>query len=288
MFISSAPFKSAIMSGRRRQLAKANRKVPSQDLGCLLQRKPKTEKDLILESAVLSSSSVSASEDTQFPEVFSHVEETPVPEVFPHVEETQVQKELTQKEEISSEVFPEKEETSSAVLKKKGRPPKETMVDHFFGTKQLYNSFAYKLTKQSAETKSKYNKLLQKWKAGDGTIDEVMQDLIQKVIESKGPIIQRKRKRIETNVKDTEEGWVSWEVAKTIEGEKILLELVESGAVPARKHIKLPANTKIPYPDHLQVFISAEKSKKNAKARRMRTRLLKRRKQMMRTITKSS
>ena len=51
---------------------------------------------------------------------------------------------------------------------------------------------------------------------------------------------------------------------KTIEyeGEDVLLELVQSGALGSRVHPKLPKGSKIPYPMNLQVYYVDEKSAK--------------------------
>ena len=47
--------------------------------------------------------------------------------------------------------------------------------------------------------------------------------------------------------------------ALTYEGEALLLELVQSGALDSRVHPKLPKGSKIPYPMNLQVYYVEEK-----------------------------
>ena len=50
--------------------------------------------------------------------------------------------------------------------------------------------------------------------------------------------------------------------ALTYEGEDVLLELVQSGALESRVHPKLPKGSKIPYPMNLQVYYVEEKIRK--------------------------
>ena len=49
------------------------------------------------------------------------------------------------------------------------------------------------------------------------------------------------------------------EKSLTYEGEYVLLELVQSGALDSRVHPKLPKGSKIPYPMNLQMYYVEEK-----------------------------
>ena len=56
------------------------------------------------------------------------------------------------------------------------------------------------------------------------------------------------------NVEGTEGSWVPWNVAAEKEGgEDLLKEMVEAGTVLARRNKKLPATTKIPWPQNQEV-----------------------------------
>ena len=54
----------------------------------------------------------------------------------------------------------------------------------------------------------------------------------------------RKRKIDETQQKHNEEGWRSWAKACNLEGESVLLEQTESGAIERRVHPKLQKGPK--------------------------------------------
>ena len=56
------------------------------------------------------------------------------------------------------------------------------------------------------------------------------------------------------NVDGTEGSWVPWKVAAEKEGgEELLKEMVEAGTVVCRRNPKLPAATKIPWPQNQEV-----------------------------------
>ena len=55
---------------------------------------------------------------------------------------------------------------------------------------------------------------------------------------------------------------MSWSKAVTIEGEDVLLDMIQSGAIESRVHPKLSADSKIPYPKNLQVYMVEEKIRK--------------------------
>ena len=56
------------------------------------------------------------------------------------------------------------------------------------------------------------------------------------------------------NVEGTEGSWVPWKVAAEKEGgEDLLKEMVEAGTVLCRRNTKLPATTKIPWPQNQEV-----------------------------------
>ena len=56
------------------------------------------------------------------------------------------------------------------------------------------------------------------------------------------------------NVEGTEGSWVPWKVAAEKEGgEDLLKEMVEAGTVLCRRNPKLPATTKIPWPQNQEV-----------------------------------
>ena len=56
------------------------------------------------------------------------------------------------------------------------------------------------------------------------------------------------------NVEGTEGSWVPWKVAAEKEGgEELLKEMVEAGTVVCRRNPKLPATTKIPWPQNQEV-----------------------------------
>ena len=156
------------------------------------------------------------------------------------------------------------EEASAASQSKLPKDPDEhankSFVERIFGTKNKYNSFNYRLGQQAQEVRDEYNELKQ---AGD---DEKLMELVTNIIESKSRLapdsITRKRKQVDSNVKNVEEGWVSWAVAAANEGEDVLMELVESGAAVCRRHPQLSPDSKIPYPKNQQVWISNEKFRK--------------------------
>ena len=64
-----------------------------------------------------------------------------------------------------------------------------------------------------------------------------------------------KLKQIHTeNVEGSEGSWVPWSVAAEKEGgEELLKEMVEAGTVACRRNPKLPAATKIPWPQNQEV-----------------------------------
>ena len=55
---------------------------------------------------------------------------------------------------------------------------------------------------------------------------------------------------------------MSWSKAVTIEGEDVLLDMIQSGAIESRVHQQLSAYSKIPYPKRLQVYMVEEKIRK--------------------------
>ena len=62
----------------------------------------------------------------------------------------------------------------------------------------------------------------------------------------------------------SEGGWIPWNRAKELEGgEELLKEMVESGSVLTRRNVKLPQESKIPYPENQEVkYIEQRFSKK--------------------------
>ena len=135
-----------------------------------------------------------------------------------------------------------------------------SFVDRVFGSKAKYNSFIYRLRKKNAQVQEDYKELQ------DEGEDEAIKEFVAMIVSSRGPLpadaISRKRKHIDETTKDIEEGWVSWSTAAKAEGEDVLLELVETGEIPSRRHPKLSHTSKIRHPNYLQVFLSKEKSHK--------------------------
>jgi hypothetical protein len=99
---------------------------------------------------------------------------------------------------------------------------------------------------------------------------EALQEFVEMIVTSRGALpanaISRKRKHIDETTNDIEEGWVSWATAAKAEGEDVLLELLETGEIPNRRHPKLSLASKIRYPNDLQVFLSHEKVHKKEEA----------------------
>ena len=107
-------------------------------------------------------------------------------------------------------------------------------------------------------TRDEYQKIKQ-----NGSEDEII-EFTKTIMNSKQPVpadyFARKRKIEEVKEKIGDEGWISWKKALTYEGEDVLLELVQSGALESRVHPKLPKGSKIAYPMNLQVYYVEEKS----------------------------
>ena len=139
-------------------------------------------------------------------------------------------------------------------------PEKKTFVERFFKTKENYNAFNYRLSKCEKETRDEYMRLNK-----EGEDDEIM-EFTKAIMNSRAQVpadfFGRKRKIEETKEKIGDEGWMSWSKAVTIEGEDVLLDMIQSGAIESRVHPKLSADSKIPYPKNLQVYMVQEKIRK--------------------------
>ena len=137
---------------------------------------------------------------------------------------------------------------------------KSTLVDRVFGTKSCYNKFSYRLQQAGPEVAQEYTELKAE---GD---EEKLKSFVEVIMNSKGvppaDIINRKRRKVEEVTTNSQEGWVAWSKAARDEGEDVLLELVESGTIKSRPRPGLPADSKIKYPNNLQVLIITEKIKK--------------------------
>ena len=146
---------------------------------------------------------------------------------------------------------------------KKEQQP-DSYVDRTFGGKARYNRFSYRLKQAGPELTQQYEELKD---AKENTEKyERLKTFIETIVTSRGILpadaICRKRRKVDEVTKNSEEGWVAWSKAARDEGEDVLLELVESGAIKSRPRPDLLANSKIKYPNNLQVFIVNETIKK--------------------------
>ena len=128
--------------------------------------------------------------------------------------------------------------------------------------KGLYNKFKYRLgLLQGVAAKAATDNYKELMTSGG---EAAVQAFMQEMVNTKGAAaekIVRKKQLVDDTFADDEEGWVSFGLGATKEGWDCLLEMVEDGAVESRKNPKLKATSKIPYPKHLQVYLTESKKR---------------------------
>eukprot|EP00959_Pyramimonas_sp_CCMP1952_P271616 5678493-Pyramimonas_sp.AAC.1 len=122
--------------------------------------------------------------------------------------------------------------------------------------KAFYNKFNYRIKTADQSLKDEYARLVT---AGNKT---ELEQFMTTVIEAKGKytddFLRRYRAVEDESAQGSEGGWISWKQACMKEDEDALLEMVQSGAITSRRSHRLSADTKVPFPRHLEVYYSQE------------------------------
>lgn len=132
--------------------------------------------------------------------------------------------------------------------------PSASAANGVSADKKRYNKFSYRLRACSSEVKDYYKELVKNKEEDE--IQDFINDLIDMGPNLPADYISRKRTIIDEKESDHSDEWMAWKKAEEIEGRECLKEMVEANTVPSMRNPKLPADTKIPWPDHLIVKLS--------------------------------